>query len=181
MPLQDTERRDHAAAQELVHLRLADLRQRFHEAQRRDVARQLVVVPQDPAQDLVALSLVRAAEFAELLREGVQDHARLAEALAGVLEHRHLAHRVDFRAVCRRAGLAVEEIDEARLPRRAAERERQRNLVGVAGLREAVEPVVGHLVIIARHERPGPADEKIEVRALVGLQHMVEIQPPVAP
>src|SRR6185503_9440091 len=136
MPVEDPERGLDASAQELVHLRLADFRERDHPAQGRDVARELVVVPEDPAQHL---ELVLALEFTEVIRQVVQDHAGLREALALVLEHRRFAHLVDLRAVLGLARLAVEEVDEARLPFGAAELQRQRGLIAVARLGKAVE------------------------------------------
>src|SRR2546426_11223170 len=36
------------------------------------------------------------------------------------------------------------------------------------------------LVVVARHEGAALAHEKVEVRALVRLQHMIEVQAPVA-
>jgi hypothetical protein len=88
-------------------------------------------------------SSLRAPSAGEALREVVEDHAGLRERAAAVLEHRHLAHHVDG-PVCRRARLAVEIVDEARRPVGAGEGERQRRLVGVARLREAMQRVLGH-------------------------------------
>src|SRR5688572_348053 len=136
MPVQDAERSLDAAAQELVHLRLADLGERDHPAQGRDVARQLVIVPEDPAQHF---ELVFSLELAEVIGEVVQDHPRLAQALAAVFKHRRFGHLVDVRAVLGLPRLAVEEVDEARLPFGAAELQRQRDLKAVARLGEAVE------------------------------------------
>src|SRR5207247_8445066 len=67
-------------------LRLADFRQVHHVAQRGNVARELVVVPEHPAQNLASLVLVAAGEFAEVRGKVMQDHARLAKALAAMLE-----------------------------------------------------------------------------------------------
>src|SRR5207249_6681005 len=95
-----------------------DFRQVHHVAQRGNVAGELVVVPEHPAQDLASLVVVAAGEFAEVRGKVMQDHARLAEALAAMLEHRHLAHFVD-RAVLGRPGLAAKEIHPPRLDRKS--------------------------------------------------------------
>src|SRR5439155_2017810 len=136
--IQDAQRGLHAPAQEVVHLRLADFRQVHHVAQRGNVAGELVVLPAHPPQDLASLVVVAAGEFAEVGGKVMQDHARLAEALAAMLEHRHLAHFVD-RAVLGRAGLAAEEIHPPRLPLRSAQVEHQRDLERVTRLGEAVK------------------------------------------
>ena len=69
-----------------MHLGLACLREVHHVAQCRDVTRQLVIVPQDPAQDLLPGNVVVRAELAEVSGEVVQDHARLAQAPAAMLD-----------------------------------------------------------------------------------------------
>src|SRR2546426_12817100 len=93
MRIQYAQRGLHAPAQEVVHLRLAELRQVHHVAQRGDVAGELVVVPEHPAQDLASLALRAAGEFAEVRGKVMQDHARLAQALAAMLEHRRSEER----------------------------------------------------------------------------------------
>src|SRR5262245_23547286 len=60
-------------------------------------------------------------------------------------EDRHLAHFVDVGAVLGRALFALtEEIDPHRLPIDADQVEHERTAIGVAGLREAIELVLGH-------------------------------------
>src|SRR5690606_30020675 len=98
---------------------------------------------QQPAQDLAPLLLVAWAEAPEPLGEVVEDHAGLAQGALAVDQDRHLAHRIEL-AVGGRARLAVEEVDEARRPVGAAERQHQRRLVGIARLGEAVQGVLGH-------------------------------------
>src|SRR5262249_34040978 len=72
-----------------------------------------------------------------------QDHPGLAELLALMREHRHLAHFVDVAAVLRRARLALaEEVDPHGLPVGADQVEHERTPVSVAGLREAIELVL---------------------------------------
>ena len=62
-------------------------------------------------------------------------------------EHRHLAHLVDVGPVGRRALLALdEEVDPDRLPVGADEIEHQRDPIRIAGLGEAVELVLGHVL-----------------------------------
>src|SRR3954469_295298 len=102
MRIEDGERALHAAAQEFGDRRLAGLHEAHHEAQRRDVAGELVVIPQDPAHDL---SPVFTLELMEMVREMVEDYARLRKVPGAVLEYRHLAHLVDVLAVGRGAGL----------------------------------------------------------------------------
>src|SRR5687768_5244958 len=105
-----------APAQELRYRRLTRFLELDEKAQGRDVACELVVVPQDPAQHL---QLVFALKFREVLGEVMKDHPGLRQALAAVLQHRHLAHLVNS-AVLGGARLAAEEVDEARLPFRPA-------------------------------------------------------------
>src|ERR1044072_8585600 len=73
-----------------------------------------------------------------------EDRAGLAQLARAFDEHRHFAHLVDILAVLRRPRFAVEIIDENRLPARADQRQHQRRLVGIAGLREAIELILGH-------------------------------------
>ena len=70
--------------------------------------------------------------------------AGLAELARALDQHRDLAHLVDPLPVFGRAGLAVEEVDEDRLPARADQMQHQRGLVGIAGLGEAIELIFGH-------------------------------------
>src|SRR5918998_1316783 len=41
--------------------------------------------------------------------------------------------------------------------------------------------VASRSVVVARHGRPAPADEEVEVGALIGLQHVVDVELGVAP
>jgi hypothetical protein len=143
MTVQDAQRSLHAAAQELGHRRLAGLHEPSEEAERADVAGELVVVPQQPAQDLAPLVLVRPAELAEPVCEVIEDHARLADPLSVMFQDRNLAHLIDL-AKFRRARLAVEEVDETGLPVGAAQVQHQRRLIRVARLGEAIEAIFGH-------------------------------------
>src|SRR5450759_1686123 len=127
-----------APAKESDHRRLRVFDECAHEAQRRGEARQFMVVPKQPAQDLAALDGFRGAEPTERLREVVENHARLREAHAAVLEHRCLAHDVDV-AVGAAAGLAAEVVDEARRPVSAAKLQRKRAFIRVTGLRKTIE------------------------------------------
>src|SRR5690606_33343483 len=104
----------------------------------------LVIVPEHPAQYLVAGARC-AAEPARPFHDVVHDRAGLGEDLALVLEYRHLAHDVEP-AQLRRAGGAVEEVDEDRLPVVAGQGQRQRRLVGIAALAEAVK-AGGHVAL----------------------------------
>ena len=79
-----------------------------------------------------------------LLRKVLQNQRRLGQGLASVLQHRHLTLFIDLIAPGLLAGLAVEEIDEHRLPVLASQLQHQRGLVGVAGFGEAMQLVVRH-------------------------------------
>ncbi len=61
-----------------------------------------------------------------------------------MLQHRHLALLVHFVAPGLFASLAIEEIDEHRLPVQACELKHQGSLVGVTGFGETMQLVVGH-------------------------------------
>src|SRR5262245_49944882 len=139
---QDGERAVHAPAKKLGHGRLAGLLELKEEAQRADVAGELVIVPEQPAQELASFRLTFPAEFAESRREVVEDDAGLGNARGAEFEHRRLAHLVYVLAVLGRSRLAVEEVDVTRLPFRTAEVQHQRGLKAVAGLGEAVKRVL---------------------------------------
>src|ERR1700682_3871223 len=127
-----------ASAQESDHRGFRVQGEGAHEAQRRGEARQLMVVPKQPAQDLAALDGFRGAEPTERLREIVENHARLREAHAAVLEHGRLAHDVDV-AVGAGAGLTAEVVDEARRPVGPAKLQRKRAFIRVTRLRKTIE------------------------------------------
>ncbi|MNI56926.1 hypothetical protein D3C73_1119580 [compost metagenome] len=61
-----------------------------------------------------------------------------------MLQHRHFALLVDLITPALLASLAVEEIDEHRLPGLAGEFEHEGSFIGIAGFGEAVQFVVGH-------------------------------------
>jgi hypothetical protein len=69
MAVQDRESVAHAAAQELGHRRFPGAHEAREKAQARDVARELVIVPQQPAQDLAPLVGSGPAEQPETLGE----------------------------------------------------------------------------------------------------------------
>ena len=105
----------------------------------------LLIVENDPAQCLEIFVLTLGAELSGPLGKIGQDHAGLAELLALMRQHRHLAHLVHVGAILRRARFALaEEIDPDRLPVGADEVEHQRGTISVAGLSEAIELVLGH-------------------------------------
>ena len=96
-------------------------------------------------------------ELARALGQIAEDHARLAELLAAMRQHRRFAHLVDVAAIGRRARLALEEIDEHRLPVRADQIEHQRGAIAVAGLGEAIELIFGHGGILHVRKPDNPA------------------------
>src|SRR5712691_7924733 len=108
------------------------------------VARQLVIVPEQPAQDLAPLCAVVPAIAAEALDQVVQDDRGLGKTQIAMLKHRRLAHHVDP-AVFRSPRLPVEIVDEAGLPVGRYEFEVQGRLVAIAGLGEAIEQILGHI------------------------------------
>src|SRR5262249_32900279 len=61
-----------------------------------------------------------------------------------VREHRGFAHFIDLGAKFRRTRLALEKIDENRLPIGADQVEHERGAISVPGLSEAVEPIFRH-------------------------------------
>src|SRR5581483_3168638 len=58
------------------------------------VARELVIVVEDPAQDLAPLGGVGGAEASQRFGQVLEDHPGLGEQESAMLEHRHLAHHV---------------------------------------------------------------------------------------
>ena len=103
------------------------------------------------------------AEVAVALGEVVEDDAGLGEPELAVLEDRHLAHLVELE-VLGGAGGAVEEVDPHRLPVGVVEGEHQRDLVGVAGLGEAVELVFGHQNASSGRAITGSAPDRMRAR-----------------
>ncbi len=99
-----------------------------------------MVVPQDPPP---RLARVRRAEAPQRVGQVVEDDPRLAHHAPLVLQHRHLGHGVQ-RDELRAAVGALEEVDPDGLPVGPGQLQRQRRLVGVAGLGEAVEAVFAH-------------------------------------
>jgi hypothetical protein len=114
------------------------------EAQRREVTGELVIVEQDPAPDLALLLRIACAELAGALGKIVEDHARLRDALAGVLEHGHLSHLAHAVTEFILPRLAVEKIDPHGFPIRFRERQHEGSLVRVARLAHAVKFVFSH-------------------------------------
>jgi hypothetical protein len=102
-----------------------------------------VVVEEHPAQDLPPLGGVVGPKLSKRFCEVVEDDARLRQHQSVVEEIGTSPIRLQ-RAILRRARLAAEIVDEARLPVGTRQRQRQRRLVRVAGLREAVKYVIGH-------------------------------------
>jgi hypothetical protein len=140
----DAERAVDAALQERGDRRVGRLGgERLHEAPGREVAGELVVVVEEPAQHFALLGGILAAELAMLLGEHRQDHARLRDLGAVVeLEHGHLAHLVDALApgrVARRAAGELGHRHPHRLPRHAERAQQEGDLEGVARLGEAVQ------------------------------------------
>ncbi|MNH33721.1 hypothetical protein D3C79_942610 [compost metagenome] len=103
-----------------------------------------MVVEQHPAPDFTFLVLIARAKLAGLFGQVFEDQRGLGERLASVLQHRHLALLVHVIAPGLLAGLAVEEVDEHRLPGLAGEFEHEGDFVGITGFCEAVKFVFGH-------------------------------------
>jgi hypothetical protein len=134
------------ALEEFQHRRMAGrFRQRAQEAVRTEIAADLLIVEDDPAQRFEAVVLAARLEFSGALGEIGQDHAGLGQPLRAMNEHGSFAHLVDVGAVAGGAlNAAGEEVDEHRLPVGADQLEHQRRPIGVARLRKAVELIFGH-------------------------------------
>src|SRR5690606_9247489 len=78
----DRERAQRAFREEVAHRRIARLHQSDHPAQRCVVARELVIVEQEPSEDRETLLFVLPAELAAALREMREDGAALCDAFA---------------------------------------------------------------------------------------------------
>src|SRR3954464_5280614 len=100
----------HAAPEKFDDRRIPALLNADHEAQRCEVARELVIVEQDPAPDFALLLGVAPAEPTGTLGKAVQDNTRLRNALALMFEHRQLAHLAHAIAKLILPRLAVEVI-----------------------------------------------------------------------
>src|SRR5688572_33198015 len=85
--VENDERGLDARAQELGHRRLSGFLEVNEETQRGDVAGELVVVPEDPAQNFASLVFVLPAEFFEYRDQIIEDHPGLRKAPVAVLEH----------------------------------------------------------------------------------------------
>src|SRR5690606_1492511 len=115
-----------------------------HPAQRCVVARELVIVEQEPSEDRETLLFVLPAELAAALHEMREDGAALCDAFALDLEHGHFAERVDLASVRGASRLAAEEIHEDRFPLVLAEFEHQGDLVRVSRFADAMQSIRAH-------------------------------------
>ena len=140
----DLVRRRGPIAQKARDVGFTGLLQAEQEPQHRVVAGELVVVEQHPAPDLALFGIVSRAELAGAFGQVFEDQRRLGQGLPSMFQHRHLALLVDLVAPTLATGLAVEEVDEQRLPVLPREFEHEGGLVGVAGFGEAMQRVVGH-------------------------------------
>src|SRR4051794_29229016 len=117
------------------------------EAIRTEIAVDLLVIEDDPAQCIEPLLFPGWLKLAETIGEIRKDRARLAELAVPVHQDRHLTHFIDAVAVLGGALLALDEkVHEFRLPIGAEEVEHQRRAIGIARLGEAIELILGHLV-----------------------------------
>src|SRR5580693_2908002 len=116
------------------HCRLAEwLGKVTNEAIGTEIAADLLIVENDPAQRFQSLVLAAREEPPRALSEVKKDHTRLAQLLAAVSEHWRFAHLVDLLTVFRCAlNASFEEIDVHRLPVRPDCVEHQRCAVAVA-------------------------------------------------
>ena len=89
-----------------------------------------------------AIIRIGRSKFSSLLREVVENDARLRKPAPAVLEHGYLAHHIDC-TIGRHSRFAVEEIDKAWRPARPCQRQHQRSFVCVAALRETIQRVFG--------------------------------------
>ncbi len=130
--------------QELGHRRLSRLHVGQHEAQRRRVAGEFMIVEQDPPQNLAPLILALRPELSTPLGEVVEDHPGLRQPHRPMQQHRCLGHLVHLAAVFFRSGLAIEVIHMDLFPIHPRKLQHQRCLVAIPGLAETIKPVLGH-------------------------------------
>ena len=115
----------------------------FHEAVGGEIAGELVVVEKQPAQHFLLLGRRVATQAAVFLHQVQQDHGRLRQPQAAVVQHRHLTHFIHAFPPGWRAGLAVHEVHKPGLPCLVESPQKECNLEGIAGLAEAVKLVHG--------------------------------------
>src|SRR5258705_5798681 len=95
MRTEDAPRRLRTPPEFRHHRGVGILGQRAHEAVGRRIARQLMVVEQEPTQDFATLGVVGRAESIKGPGKIVEDRARLREPRAAMLDDRYLPHYVD--------------------------------------------------------------------------------------
>jgi|SRR3954467_407765 len=78
------------------------------------------------------------------LRQPHQDRAGLRHPPAVDFQHRNFAHRVDAGAPARVTLLAARKVDADRHPVEARAIQIERDLVGISGSADAIEPVMSH-------------------------------------
>src|SRR5262249_60038443 len=93
--LQNVEKLIEPVFQKLESIRVGRLRKRALKAVRRHIAGQLVIIPEQPAQDFELLALALTAEAFVALRKPEQKRSRLTEALPVLFKDRDLSHFVD--------------------------------------------------------------------------------------
>src|SRR5262249_24901298 len=123
-----------AALKQIEHRRMAGrLSANAKETAGAEVATELLIVEDDPAQRFQPLILSVRHEFSRVLGEIGEYHAGLAQLLCPVNQHWRLAHFVDVFPVLRRAlNASFEKVDENRLPVSDDQIEHQRCAVRVA-------------------------------------------------
>src|SRR6201987_4583316 len=133
-------------------MRIRRRRKSALKAVRRHIARELVIIPEEPAQNFELLALVLTAEASVALRKPEQKRRRLGEALPILLKDRDLAHFVDRRAPFRRPGDAAAEVGPNRLEGLTAKGQHQRDFETVPRLREVVQAISRHLFLLPEED-----------------------------
>src|ERR1700758_5759153 len=143
-------------------MRIRRRRKSALKAVRRHIARELVIIPEEPAQNFELLALVLTAEASVALRKPEQKRRRLGEALPILLKDRDLAHFVDGRAPLRRPGDPAAEVGPNRLEGLTAKGQHQRDFETVPRLREVVQPISGQSLppLLVAEEDWQPCDSR---------------------
>ena len=145
MGVQDAETVVDALLEEGHHFGVGRRRESPVIAVRGHVAGELVVVPEQPAQDLELLIVIGFAKTAITLAQAQQDRRRLGKPMPIFLQDGNLAHRIHFGAPFRRARDAAAEVGPHRLERLTTQGEHERELVAVARLGKIMQSKLRHL------------------------------------
>jgi hypothetical protein len=131
MPFQDPEEIIKPVFKKLEHIWIGRRCQNALIAVCRHVARQLMIIPEQPTQDFKLILLISTSEPTIPLRKPKQDWRRLSETLLILFKDGYLAHLIHGRAPLRRPGDTTSEICPDGLECLTAEGQHQGNFVAV--------------------------------------------------